>query len=527
MKKETRLRLLCLFLALLTLAVLPACKSKKPSDTDTETEATNGGDKSQETNEAGEVIVDNPIFDELDFGGETIHIMTPAMDIFRREFALPVNERQDEVDNRIFLRDVAAQKKLNVNFRYHQSDVLFQYGSGLDFISMVVNSANAGGGEFDIFTPSSGYIGYAAVRDVILNLHDTNYFNSEHPCWNQNHINTATVQGQLYAATGDLTISMFDKTIVTLTNLSKLTEIGISDDEIYETVLSGKWTLDRFEEIIRQYTYTDLDHDGTKSIEDDYALTGALTSELIYAWPIASGITVMKTDERGYHYVDTNVLEPINTLRERIDTLINSENCLAYYKEIETSNNPVEEANKPYIKFTEGKALFTMDSIARSRATAARLRNMSDRFAILPVPKGNSSLTEYATMPELHFSVVAMIKTTAERQDMVSAAVEFLGEESYKSVRPYYIETVLKNRYTASSPKAVQILSDILKSVRFEFSVLYADSVGNAFHSVWVWRLQWKQWGDETTSLRAWEMDKNNIQDKTAILDDWFVSHKK
>ena len=513
MKRKMSYRLLCLFLALLTLAALPACKSKKPSDTDTSTDPVTDGSKAQETNEAGEIIIDNPVFDGLDYEGETIHITRPETDLFRREFALSINERQDEVDNRVFLRDVAVQKKLNVDFRYHQSNVLLQIGSGTDFIAMVNNAAQAGGGELDIFTPSSGYIGYAAVRNVILNLRDTKYFDSEHACWNQNHVSVATVQGQLYAATGDLTISLFDKTLVTLTNITKLEAMGVND--IYDTVLNGNWTLDRMEELIRDYHYEDLDANGVKSLGDSFALTGMLTSELIYAWPIASDITVMKTREDGFHYVDTNVLEPLDTLRERIDTLINSESCLAY--------NNGEDVNGPYNQFTEGKALFTVDSIIRNRATSARLRNMTDRFAILPIPKGSTEQTAYATTPELHFSVVAMIKTTTERQNMVSAAVQLLGEESYKSVRPYYIETVLKNRYTASSAKAVRILSDILDSVRFEFSILYADSVGNAFHSLWVWRLQWR----DISTIAGWETDKKNIEDKTAVLDDWFASHMK
>lgn len=513
MTQKMWLRLLSLLLALLMLAALPACKSKKPSGTDTSTDPVTDGSKEPVTNEAGEIIIDNPIFDGLDYEGETIHITRPETDLYRREFALSINERQDEVDNRVFLRDVAVQKKLNVDFKYHQNNVLLQVGSGTDFTTMVNNAAQAGGGELDIFTPSSGYIGYTAVRGVILNLHDTQYFDSEHACWNQNHVSVATVQGQLYAATGDLTISLFDKTLVMLANISKLENMGIND--IYDTVLRGNWTLDRMEEIIRQYPYEDLDKDGVKSIGDNLALTGRHAGELFYAWPIASGITVMKTREDGFHYVDTNVLEPLDTLRERIDTLVNSENCLAY--------NDGKDMDGPYNQFTEGNALFTVDSLIRNRSTSARLRNMSDRFAILPIPKNSTVQTEYATTPELHFSVVAMIKTTPERQNMVSAAVQLLGEESYKSVRPYYIETVLKNRYTESSPDAVRILSDILNSVRFEFSLLYADSVGNAFHSLWIWRLQWR----DISTIAGWETDKKNIEDKTAVLDDWFASHMK
>ena len=81
MTQKMWLRLLSLLLALLMLAALPACKSQKPSGTDTSTDPVTDGSKEPVTNEAGEIIIDNPIFDGLDYEGETIHITRPETDL--------------------------------------------------------------------------------------------------------------------------------------------------------------------------------------------------------------------------------------------------------------------------------------------------------------------------------------------------------------------------------------------------------------------------------------------------------------
>ena len=77
----------------------------------------------------------------------------------------------------------------------------------------------------------------------------------------------------------------------------------------------------------------------------------------------------------------------------------------------------------------------------RNRATSARLRNMTDRFSILPIPKESTEQTAYAITPELHFSVVAMFKTTTERQNMVRKfrqehpAVIFVVIDTFQLIR--------------------------------------------------------------------------------------------
>ena len=105
-------------------------------------------------------------------------------------------------------------------------------------------------------------------------------------------------------------------------------------------------------------------------------------------------------------------------------------------------------------------------------------RSESFKYAVLPLPKYDSQQSFYRTVSSDRFSMVSIPEKVGERIARVSATVELLYEESYRTIRPAYYETAYQVKY-ATDPKTTELFNTIIDGVYYGFGLIYSSSLEN------------------------------------------------
>jgi hypothetical protein len=263
-----------------------------------------------------------------------------------------------------------------------------------------------------------------------------------------------TMYDQLYATVGDYVLSMIANTVLTYFNKNMLAEIYPNED-LYQVVYDGKWTLDYMKNLSAS-VYSDLNGNGTKDDADIYGYRTLRNTIPGDSWPVALGIYTTQRNSDDIPELCYYSEKTVNAF-EKLESLYSA------------PGTNVGNAN-----FGAGHVLF---ECARLLMTDG-LRNMEDEYGILPMPKYDEEQEEYTTIPQNSHSMITILKT-AHNPDMVGAAVELLGAESYRQVTPVYFETAMKSKYLRSSDDA-KMFDLIMSGVKFNFGYVWsATKIGN------------------------------------------------
>ncbi len=401
---------------------------------------------------------------ELDFNGQTIRFLHRANNPSLGDPDLRV-EVDAEVDGEIVNaaihdRTLALEERLNITIetRTSENDV----HSGSDGVAKIRTSVSAGSDDYDIVFNQMSQMTPLAMEGMLVNLKKLDYLDFGQPWWKTSFMDEATLYGQLYFAAGDLCLSLVQSTYLMYYN--KNLYQSYCNDDLYQTVWDGAWTFDKLAEISKT-VYSDLNGNGTSDVEDRFGLVTTV-GNYADAFLIGSGVTLAKRDAKGLPYFSYPSDETTFTFLEKISSILN-DGTLTYYNPKDTAVEILVE------KFTNSTALFTVGKTS----SAASFRDMEEDFGVVPIPKLNEAQSNYITGTHNGFSS-ATVPVTCSCLDAVSATMEAMAAESYRTVTPAYYETALKIKYSRDDETS-QMLDMISESVRYNFGYIYAASLNN------------------------------------------------
>ena len=105
------------------------------------------------------------------------------------------------------------------------------------------------------------------------------------------------------------------------------------------------------------------------------------------------------------------------------------------------------------------------------------LRDMTDDYGIIPMPKLDENQKDYTTYAHDGFSVFG-IPSTCLITDTASAFLEAMCAESYRIVMPAYFETAIKVKYSRDDATA-NMLDIIIASVYLDISYVYSNKLNS------------------------------------------------
>ena len=492
MKLTKRILALMLVLCFIGLALV-ACGPKPGSD---ETDAgTNNGDSGNKTTETETNVYGEPSFttaipyEDLDLEGEELVMLLRNNIQNTREWYKESPE--DELDEAIAMRNAAVCESLNVEITFEFLD-----GNGSDhsayvngLMSYISTDVQSDLHYYDIGCNFSYYTTSAQIRDYAANfLDDTQfpYFDFSLPCWNQTIIEDTTFNGRLHYVAGDSNISMFDAAMIMWHNKTLYDEKKEPTDyeNMQDLALDGLWTYD---ELYRWANRLYEDSNGTagKQADDTYGF-GAFGRNpcpadcLPYAWDLT--LLIENNDQTHEFNIVGND---------------KAESALTKYRNLLAANGCTMsagcEANTA--NFAAGHYVFYNDRLFWNYEQNMKIREMDDKYGLLPMPKYDVEQEQYGTTSQDYYNLYMIIdhseSTIKTKGEAISALLQLANEESYTGVRGYYFNRIIKPKFFGTDDsegtvtKSVALFDIIISNIEFDFMTIYSMPLNNVNH---LWR---------------------------------------
>ena len=518
MKLFKRILALMLVLCFIGLALVACGPKPGANETDAEGNAGNAGDKSTETqtNIYGEPSFTTAIqYNDLDFEGEELTVLLRNNEVTVREWYKESPE--DELDEAVAMRNAAVEETLNLTINYEIISFPGDFHQMAEMANgMIIDDVASDLHYYDVAVHFALIGGYADIRDYNANLLDEEtfpYFDFSLPCWNQSIVDT-TVNNRLHLIAGDVNISQFDYAVVFWYNktLYDREKDATDHEDIQDLALEGLWTYDEL------YVWANRlasDSNGTPGWQGDdiygYAEmqannnTQPVPKDAIAA---AFDIDLLLENPDGTHSYNIVGNEKAAKAREM---WIKLHEATGTYSGGGSVNN-----------FASGKYLFWSAEMYPGKDANMTIREMDDKYGLLPMPKFDADQPQYYTASYDGYSLMSVLdhaeSTIPTKGKAVSAFLQLATEESYTSVRGYYFNRIVKPKYFGTDDslgtvsKSVELFDIIISNITFDFWTIYAPQLGQL---TWVWR---------TSLLPDWNTMEAQYVSRQAELDEALLS---
>ncbi|MBQ2707103.1 MAG: hypothetical protein IJF67_02470 [Clostridia bacterium] len=444
------------------LASLAACGGTS-EDTQAVGESTDAAETLPAVDEYGREVLAHSVPAELDFGGAVITFA--ARDDIQYTIDFAVEEQNGEIVNdAVFRRNSQVEDELNVKFEMLKVENI-NTTSSESVGDMLRTNVMAGDSVIDICGVYQIYGASLAGEGLLYNLNDLPHTDFEQPWWNQTFYNELNYKNQLHYAVGAMNLSVTSSLFGVFFNQAKVTDYHGGYDFLYELVYDGKWTLDKFTELVKDH-YQDLNGNNEQDKADFYGMMVKQDDQ--GPWTQSLGIRLITKDSAG--------IPQLSYMNEK--TVDAYEKLFALYRK----TNGIWFGPKTFdwrTAFANGQSMYATLDLG---AAETHLRDMKDGYGILPMPKYDEAQTTYYNNAR-DTSNLTCVATNTKHPEAVGAALELLNYYSYQWVTPAYFEVAMKAKYLADSDSA-NMFDIIVDNVVVDFGVIHSLAISGGTYTM-------------------------------------------
>jgi ABC-type sugar transport system, periplasmic component len=449
-----------LLAVVLILIVLSACSDNTAdsgSNVDTTAAVTDIGEETSAENvETQRSQIKDTLPESLDFDGTVIRVLSRDDGTSLGMEIIAPEETGDVVIDAIYNRQIKVEERLNVKIEpiYVNQDI----HGGDQINSRIRKAVLAGSDDYDIAANHMSQYTPLILEGAFLNLNKLDYLDFDQPWWSASFKEKISVDGKLYFAVGDIALTMIKAMYTQFINLD-LFENVFPNEDIYEIVLSGNWTIDKMIDYCKSM-YNDLNGDGAIDINDQFGYMVNSGGHHADAWMGATNVPIIDSSGATPEFILDNPItyEFVDSYRR----LLFNDNC-SFLTTLSDS-----EYYKP---FKEGRALFT----AMMLSNVEHLRDMDPDYGMIPIAKLNETQEEYTGWTHNGFSAFAVIQT-CQYPDTAAALLEAMCVESYRNVTEAFFDVALKLKY-ARDDTSSRMLDIVRESIVFDFGMVYSQAL--------------------------------------------------
>ena len=450
-------RILSLVLVLLTvLSMLLSCGQEAAAPQDTTAAAETSPAESEGVTETQPK---SGVPEDTDLDGAAIRIWYTTN--WMGYTAFDGDNTGDTLDSAIYNQRVAVEDRLRCTIEYFDSNT-----DQAKCNEAIQKLLLAGDDSFDAYAPTQWNGVKVVAEGLFLNIADQSVISFDKPWWYAEYMAEMAVgKNCIFTLVGDWSIDAKRFLSCCYANKQIYGSSFGEPDELYGFVLDGSWTVDRMQEMC-EAAYSDLDGNG-KADKNDMLGTVLVWNEDILSLQVGSGERFTKRDSDNIPILNEN-FERMFTVCDRLYELSYNTTGIVYGTKKEALE--IEENAK---KFSSSTMLLMLGQFY----VAEYLRDMTDDFAILPVPKFEESQSDYWSYM---FEVLRFVALpyNCKAPDVVCAALEELAFEGHQSVAPVYYEESLKTKYLRDSQSS-QMIDLISGSVYYDNALIYVTSWGS------------------------------------------------
>lgn len=447
-------RILSAILAALMLAgSLASCANEtEPTDTDSTNET-------QAAVTEGETELTDSLPDDLDFGGDEITIISRYHEGWTSGEISVSGLIGEPVNDAVYERNKNVEQRLNVVINNMEVDTA-DFAEVPNKVRLVVQS---GTGDYDIMAAPCLSALPATLEGLFVDLRGTAHIDFEKPWWSEGFNQVVEYNGAQYAATGDIVLSMYRFAFVTVFNQKLFTDAN--QPYLYEYVENGTWTLDKQAAIVPSFHVDN----GNGQQDPDEDIYGLIVSNRISVDPYwsACDVSIMDKDDTG-SYALTFDSSKLQDVMEKVLFLYYQTEDSTYVFPLRGLDDDQKDIRN---SFAEGRgAMATLRIMELENAT---MRNMTDKYGVVPMPKFDQQQSSYQTYLHDQYTVLTVLTTVKEaRRDEISATLEALASESYRLVRPVYYEATLRTKL-AQDPQSAEMMDIVMNNIYIDAGIVY------------------------------------------------------
>jgi len=390
---------------------------------------------------------------KIDFGGESFNLLYVGEDVYRQD--LFAEETGDVVDDAVFARNIAVEELLNCTLN------LICYDNNTKTTAEHIGTTVLAGEDlYDLCSSHQAYTAMLVTQGYFHNFSDDSYIDWEMPWWNLEYMEEMVVgDDRIFFLFGDISLMRMKSLGSVYYNREMYDELYGDPDELYDIVFDGKWTFDKFGELVRD-AYRDVNGNAQPDEGDIFGAFGG-KSKSVEHFQYACGITSTTKNKQGVPELTLNNERSVNF----------AEDFYELYYENEGFDIRTEGSFEPQINdFISGRYLFCPVWFRH----ADQLREMKTDYGIVNFPKYEESEPYRALVHD--GTTVFVTPVTSKKADRIGAVCEALGYYNYTSVTPAYFEVALKVKYSRDD-KTSKVLDIISESAYTNFGYVYASQL--------------------------------------------------
>ena len=438
-----------LLAALMLLACLMGC-----ADTG-DTEEQGSGYTEVETDAYGEALAQI----EIDMDGADFAVVCRNDAGNSQNEMLREETSSDPLEAAVYTRNLLLAEKCKINY------IVSPVGTA-DVVTTIENDIKGGAGEYSVAMPDMVGAGTMATRNLIRDFNDLPYVNLDAEWWDQGTAEM-NIGGKVFWMNSDVNFLAHDVTFLILFSKVLAEKEGL--DNLYETVENQEWTLDLFGTYVEKVS-SDTNGDGKYDSNDTFGLIGtaAMGSTMFYA----SGLKYIECppDDDPYLCMTESDLLKATDLLDKVLGIFYSGNCTYIVK-------AGDEATAKGM-FAANQGLF----YSEVASYIVNLKDMSDDFGVLPVPKYDKAQEKYMTWVH-SISSTMVVPVGPQDAEQVSKVLECMAILSGKHVIPTYYDLVLK-RKTVRDEESAGMLDIIFSNRTYDLVNYYSElSLAGTFQS--------------------------------------------
>ena len=440
-------------------ALLLSCAENNTSDVTSPTNEQNDSVSADEGNTATPEEDENakPPYDlpEENFNGYNFTIISRSENANSHWWNLDISaeeENGDAINDAVYRRNNFVEEQYNINIVNVSADNVQSDAS---------RTVRAGDAAYDVVVIGlNGGQETLATQGMLFDLRNVPHVDLTKPWWDQKAVDQLSINGRLFSTSSDLTIRDKDATIILMFSKKLLQENQLED--VYQLVLSGKWTFDKMHEMMKA-TARDLNGDGVINDED---VIGLLTQQgHANALFNAAGEYLAKTDANGMPQI-TMYSERAIEITERIREIQGDKNISLNADEYGHKYSDVWDGFQVPM-FAADRALFYHAGMNR----VTLLRTMETDFGIIPPPKYNEIQESYHIWVDSWCTSAVSIPVTAD-PERTGLILEALTYESRYTLLPAYYDINLKTKF-ARDDESKEMIDLILDNRLYDLGTIY------------------------------------------------------
>ena len=453
--KAMVLRILCLILCVaVVVSTFVACDNTNDGD-DTSADSTETSSVSNstetETTDPAQVALDAITDKDVDWGGKEFTILYSGYNGDNFQELQSEGQTGEILSNKVFERNEKFQDKCNLKLNYikasDKDDAHFK----------AQREAQDGIGEIQYFTIDHGTTAGLAIEGLLYNFLDMG-IDLETEWWDQGTY-SFNLYGNVFFMNGSWNFSDDRSTWCMLFNKKAYNDVHPNVDP-YQIVLDGEWTLDKFHELISNFSSDN--GDGSWDDQDNYGFiaTPHYSNALFFGSGLRYTNMVNGEDPTLALSDDKSMMDKASALVDKVLNIYGTDHSTHRAVDFQTS----------YSMFKNNQGLFYGETVSYVINLNAEYEG---QFGVLPVPKYDVEQKDYLTYTGDYSSTLSIPSNTKDGLK-IGAITQVFAIMSHQLTFPAFYDVVLTSK-SVKDPQSVEMLNIIFQHRVYDISNYFVD----------------------------------------------------